>query len=183
MRKIIVLTAAICIAGSVHAQSTTNCNAVGSAVRCTTSPDAAWQNQQNLNQAAANLGAAIAARRERKRQERAEASIKAAEASDTPSQTPPPADETPVVLACTMQGRPISLALYEKNARVDATGPDGIMRTRSASFSSALVTWTSPTARYSLSRLDGTFAAEGAIPAMAGQRAAGTCAVATERKF
>jgi len=203
MRKIMVFGTALCLGGAAHAQSTTNCNTFGSTVRCTTTPDVGWQNQQNLNQAAANFGAAIAARRERKRQERAlaetaaaqaatqaaaaaaetarQAAITAAENADTAVQLPTPSEE-PVLLACKVEGYAVSLALYEKHNRVDET-IDGISKSRVATFSTAAVTWLSPLVRSSLSRLDGSYTIDRNIPEVEAKSFFGTCAVSTARKF
>lgn len=193
MRKIMVFAAAVCFGGAASAQTTTNCNSYGSTVRCTTSPDAAWQNQQNLNQAASNLGAAIAARRDRKRQERAvaeaaaaqaatEAAIRVADAADIATQLPLPTDEQPILLACTMNGGAVSLALFERHNRVDVT-VGSKTKTRPANFSTAAVTWVTPLLRFSLNRLDGSYTGDGNIPEVQGQSISGSCALATERKF
>ena len=151
------------------------------------------QNQQNMNQAFANIGAAIAARRERKLQEKAAvdaaaaqaamaAAVKAAFEADTAPELPPPADERPVLLACTVNGGASSFSLYEKHGRVDTT-TNGVTRTRAASFSTEAVTWVSPLIRSSLNRLDGSYVGYGNIPEVEGQSITGTCALATQRKF
>jgi hypothetical protein len=208
MRKTISILALAFLSTAATAQtSTTNCNSYGSSISCTTQsqPGIDWnawsqqqqaiqrQNQQNINQSFSNLGAAIAAERERRREKKAaeataaanaeiEAEIKAAIASDNALAEPPPSDEQPVLLACTINGRPGSIALYEKHGRADTTS-NGITRTRSATFTIDTVTWTSPLMRSSLSRLDGSFTGYPNIPGLEGQTFQGTCAVASERKF
>lgn len=192
MRNIIVIAVAF-LAGTAGAQTTTTCIPAGSTVRCTTSPDAAWQNQQYLNQGALSLGRAIAARRERKRQERAiadaaavraagVAAVQAALDADTATLLPPPTDEQPVLLACKLGINSVSLALYEMHSRVDVSAEGGD-KTRQANFSTGAVSWVTPLARFTLNRIDGTYTAEGNIPELAGDVVSGTCALASERKF
>lgn len=175
MRRTLIIVASIGLGSAAHAQTTTNCTTFGSTVRCSTTPDAAAQTQQNMNNAFSNFGAAIAARRERKRQEReaaeaaaiesataaeaaatqaaTDAAIRAAGEADTATHLPPPTGEQPALLACTMGGSPVSLALYEKHNRVDDTA-GGITETRPANFSTASATWVTPLIRFSLSRVD-----------------------------
>ena len=146
-----------------------------------------------MSNAFSNLGAAIAASRERKRQEKATAeaaavqaataaAVKAAFDADTAVLLPPPSDEQPILLACTVNGNPASLALYEKHGRVDST-TGGVTKTRAAKFTTAAVTWVSPLFQSTLNRSDGSYVGYGNIPEVQGQSITGTCSLATERKF
>jgi hypothetical protein len=201
VRKLLILVLLASSAGVVHAQtSTTNCYNFGFSVQCTTTNPA--QQQEQINQTFRNLGAAIAARQERKRQEKAaeearraadeargrqealEASLQQALNSDNAPAEPPPADEKPVLLACMVaSGEPGgSVTLYEKHNRADVT-MEGVTRTRVATFTTDAVTWTDAIMRVSLSRLDGSFVATGNIPATAGRRINGTCRITTARAF
>src|SRR5689334_15295480 len=157
MRKLLITAVLIVSAtAAADAQSiTTNCTSyVPNNVQCTTTapPSVDWgafqrqqqQQQQQLNQAFQNLGAAIAARRERKREEKAAAeaqaqldaikgAIQRALDADTATASPPPTDEPPVLLVCNINNSPSSIALYEKHHRADVTA-GGVTRTRLAVF-------------------------------------------------
>jgi hypothetical protein len=194
------------IAGAAAGQtSNTSCSSyIPNNVQCTTTtnPGVNWgafmqqqqqiqqQQQQNMNQAFSNLGAAIAARQERKRQEKAAAAeqaeldaIKAAVANDPDLPQPPPADEQPVRLACTANGHTAALALYEKHGRVDVSA-DGASHTRQATFSADTIAWNTPIARATLSRLDGSYSSIATFRGVEGQTvSSGSCTLATERKF
>ena len=170
--------------------STTNCFGTGYSVQCSTTT----AQQPDWNQIGANLGRAIALRRERKREEKAlkeaadqraaiMAKISALNAADTAPAEPPPADEKPVTLACNIQGTPASLALYEKHSRLDSTA-NGVTRTRKAAFSESAVTWGTPLLQNSISRVDGSYLGIPNIPEIAATtRLTGTCVVSSERKF
>ena len=193
MRKTLAATALLLSGTTAHAQTsntTTNCTGVGYSVQCNTTTTT----EPNWNQIGANLGAAIAARRERKREEKAAqeaaseqaaimAKINALYAADTATAEPPPTDERPILLACTIEGKEGSMALYEKHNRVDVTS-NGVTKTRTAVFTQAAVTWDSALLHSSLSRVDGSFTAIPNIPEIADKaRLEGTCVVASERKF
>jgi hypothetical protein len=201
MRKLITMIALVVAGSAAHAQtsnSTTNCYGTGYSIQCNTTthsnPGVDWnafnqqqqqiqqQNQQNMNQAFANLGAAIAARRERKAQEKTAAAIRAALASDTAPASPAPTDEQPILLACNINNQPASIALYEKHSRVDTTS-GGVTKTRAATFTTEAVSWTTPLLRNSLSRVDGSYTGYGNIPEVEGQSISGTCTLASQRKF
>lgn len=208
MRKTLIFAALFFTTAVAYAQtSNTNCYGYGSSVQCTTTstPGIDWnawsqrqqqiqqQQQQNTNQAFANLGAAIAARSERKRQEKAAraaaaaaaitaAAVKAAIDADRAPAMTPPSDEQPVLLACTIGGSPVSLALYENHGRVDTTSA-GVTRTRQAVFTTAAITWTAPLIRSTLSRLDGSYLGYGNIPEVEGQTVTGSCKLAESREF
>jgi len=208
MRKRILALVLLPAASVAHAQSnsSTNCYAVGNSLNChtttTTVPTIDWnawnqqqqqiqqQNQQNMNEAFANLGAAIAARRERKREEEAAAkqqalidSLKAAIANDPDQLQPPPTDEQPVRLVCNASGHSASLALYEKHGRVDVSA-DGSSHTRRATFTPDTISWNSPIAHATLNRLDGSYSSIGTFSGIEGQTVvSGSCEVTTERKF
>jgi hypothetical protein len=194
MWKLLTFTMLVTGVTAADAQtSTTNCIGGPGMVSCTTNSDA--QQQEQMNQAFRNLGAAIAARRERKRQEQAaeqarvqqeavQAAISSALVSDNAPAAPAPVDEQPVLLACIVSnGQPGgSVALYEKHNRADIT-MSGVTHTRSATFTTDAVTWIDSLFRISLSRVDGSFVAQGNIPAIEGRSIGGTCKVATARAF
>jgi uncharacterized protein YecT (DUF1311 family) len=191
MRKWLILSA-IAVPGAAHAQtSTTNCYGFGSSVQCTTTNNA--QQQEQMNQAFRNLGAAIAARRERKQAEKAaqeaqahleavKAAIQRALDSDNAPAAPPPSDEQAVMLVCTINNSPASIALYEKHNRADVTS-GGVTHTRMATFTTEAVTWTTPLLRNSLSRVDGSYTGYGNIPEVEGQSITGNCKLASARAF
>ncbi len=199
MRKILLGLAALAVTSAAHPQTTTtNCTAVGYGVQCTsrtqpTLEQNQQQNQENNNRAFQNLGAAIAADREKRRGERAAESaaaaqseidtqVEAALATEQPA-SPPPTDESPALLACTVNNEPFSIALYEKHGRADVTS-GGVARTRAATFNTDAVTWTSPVVRSAINRLDGSYVGYSNIPALQGQIVwRGSCTVARERKF
>lgn len=192
MRKLLVVVGLVAGASVAHAQtSTTNCYGTAYSVQCTTNNTA--QQQQQMNEAFRNLGAAIAARRERKRQEKAaaeasaqleavKAAIQRAIDSDNAPASPPPPDGQPVLLVCTINNAPASIALYEKLNRADVT-TGGVTHTRLATFTPEAVTWTTPLLRNSLSRVDGSYTGYGNIPEVEGQSITGNCKLAAARAF
>lgn len=192
MRKLIILVICSGFPVAAHAQTTTtNCYGMGYSVTCTSNNNA--QQQEQMNQAFRNLGQAIAARRERKRAEKAaeqarakeeavKAAVERAVASDTAIASPPPTDEEPIVLVCSMNGATATIALYENHHRADVTA-QGVTKTRLATFTPDSVTWSGPVTRATLSRVDGTYTAYGNIPELEGQSLTGTCKRATERAF
>lgn len=161
MRKILITAAMLATGSAVHAQtqnSTTNCNALGSTLNCTTTtqttPGIDWnafnqrqqqinqQNQQNMNQSMQNLGAAIAADRERRKVKRVEKELAEAMSHDPdPAPGLPPA-EPPVLLTCTFNSSPgsIGVTLYPNSGRADVTS-GGVSKMRAATFTRDAVTW------------------------------------------
>lgn len=224
MRKLIAL-ATVLFASAARAQtqeSTTTCQVILGTMTCNTRPSGIdWdaynqrqqqinqQNQQNMNQAFQNLGAAIAAERERRRQReeaeqlqsRAEASQAQQEADQAAQQArqdtilramqaaiardnsplPPPPKEAPVLLSCAIGPYSTSVALYEKASRVDVTEA-GVTRARVASFTPDAVSWTGSVWSTAVSRLDMSLISVAVLPEMAGAQVTGTCSLA-ERKF
>jgi type II secretory pathway pseudopilin PulG len=192
MRRLLIATCLFVGATAANAQtSTTNCSSIGSSISCTTNNSA--QQQEQMNQAFRNLGAAIAARRERKREEKAaeelraqqeavKAAVQRAIESDNAPASPPPSDEEPVLLVCTINNNPASIALYEKHNRADVTS-SGVTHTRLATFTAEAVTWTTPLLRNTLSRVDGSYTGYGNIPEVEGQSITGACKLATARAF
>lgn len=186
--------------GAQAQNSTTNCYAMGASVQCNTNttttpppPTVDWgainrqqqaisqQNQQNVNQSFSNLGSAIAVDRERRKVKRIENEIADANARDTdPTPTLPPA-ETPVLLACTFEQSGFNVTLYPKSGRADVTS-NGRTKMRAATFTQDLVTWSSPTSRTSISRVDLSTTSVALLPSMNGLQWAGSCALA-DRKF
>ena len=199
MRNTLIGVATLFVTSAAGAQTTTtNCTTVGYGVQCTsrTQPSiqqSEQQNQENLNRAVQNLGTAIAANREKRQVKKAEeaaaaaqaeidAQVQAALATEQPA-APAPADESPVLLACTVNSEPFNIALYEKHGRADVTS-GGIIRTRAATFNTDSVTWASPVVRSALSRIDGSYIGYSNLPALEGQVVwRGICTVAMERKF
>ncbi len=199
MRKVLFGLAAAAVTSAAHAQTTTtNCATVGYGVQCTSrtrpsSDQSQQKNQENINRAFQNVGAAIAADREKRRGKKAadsaaaaqsevDAQVEAALATEQPA-SPPPTDESPALLACTVNNEPFSIALYERHGRADVTS-GGVARTRAARFESDSVTWSSPVVRSALSRLDGSYIGYSNLPSLRGQIVwRGSCTVAMERKF
>lgn len=195
MRRVVSIATLGLAASAAHSQATTSTNCVGAgwSVQCNSTTYDSGQQQQQMNEAFRNLGAAIAARRERKRAEHAaeearvqeeaiRTAVQSALDSDNAPASPPPTDEKPVLLVCTVNNAPASIALYEKHNRADVTSA-GVTRTRMATFTPEAVTWTSPLLRSTLSRMDGSYIAYGNIPAVAGQSINGSCKVANDRAF
>lgn len=195
MRKVTLATVLVAAAGAAPAQtqnSTTNCNVWGNTVNCNTttqtSPGFDWgafyrqqqeinrQNQENITRSFDNLGTAIAQDREQRKQRRVQQAIDLALAKEVPA-PPPPADELPVLLACVTDQGPLSIALYERNARADVTAA-GTTRTRLATFTPDAVTWTSPLMTVFLSRVDLSILGIAAIPELQGYSNKGTCQIA-----
>ena len=191
MQKIIASVAVLFAATVAHAQtSTTNCVNSGYGVQCTSrtqpSPDQKEeQSQRNLDRAFESIGATIAAKRQRRREEKAQSEvdeqIRLALLTEQPA-LPPPTDESPSRLVCTINAQPLSIALYEKHGRTDVTSA-GVTRTRVATFKPDSVSWTSPVVRSELSRLDGSYVGYSNITALEGQVVwTGKCTLA-EQKF
>jgi phage host-nuclease inhibitor protein Gam len=120
--------------------------------------------------------------RQRKEMKKVRAAANVALASDTAIAEPPPTNEPAVLLACTINNLPQTVALYEKNKRVDVTS-DGATKTRNATFTESEISWVSPLLRSSVSRLDGSFVEYGNIPELAGQSVRGSCSLVTKPKF
>ena len=137
---------------------------------------------REMNARAGGTGMATGQGPNRKQQEKANAEQAFLMAAETTGELPPPSDEQPVLLNCTIDGSPATIALYEKHSRVDTTFA-GVTNTRTASFSNAAVTWNSPVIRSSLNRLGGSYVGYGNIPQVKGQSIAGKCAVAAKRSF
>lgn len=205
-------------AGAQTQNSTTTCNAVGGFLNCNTTtttqpsittqtpaPGIDWnaynqrqqeinrQNQENMNRSMQNLGAAIAADRERRRLKRQaeeyarkRAEINAALAQDNEPAPPPPEGVTPVRLRCTIgdgsNQQTGTVALYEPLNRADVTDDNGLTRARAATFTEDTVSWTGSVWRASISRLDMSITLIGVIPAVIDVRLNGTCQLA-ERQF
>ncbi len=114
---------------------------------------------------------------------RRQAAVLATHNNEPTIQLPPAANEKPVKLVCTSLDFPGSatLVLYERNGRAGFT-INGVTRWRRAHFTRGSVSWTTPTSRFSLNRLDGTFVLiGGAIPGREGLQSYGTCIVAEGR--
>jgi multidrug efflux pump subunit AcrA (membrane-fusion protein) len=210
MRKMLFIAGLLTADSAAHGQtqnSTTNCNVYGSTLNCNTTSQTAngidWnayrqqqqqinqQNQDNMNRAMQNLGQAIAASRERKRQ-RAEAEAtqaaeeaqqvadKAREAAKnsailraTSSDTAPvPAvpREPPVILRCTVGTSLVGLALYEKNGPWLAT------------FTPDSVSWSGPVWRTAVSRIDMSLTSVAILSELDGAQETGACSIG-ERRF
>lgn len=218
-KVLIGVTIAVTASGAEAQTSTTNCYTMGNTVQCQTTapPTIDWnainqqnqQNQQNINQSFQNLGAAIAANRERRRL-RKEAEAAAAQAAAAQAQlevdqaaqkaredavlnamqaaiardnapTPPPPSEKPVLLSCVLGDYTTHLALYEKAGRVDVTDA-GVTKARAATFTPDAVTWQGSVWRSAVSRIDLSLVSISILPEAPGAQVTAACSLA-ERKF
>lgn len=217
-----------CAAVAQTQNSTTNCYTMGTSVQCNTNtttmppkPTLDWgainrqqqvinqQNQQNTTRAFENLGAAIAADREQRRQRKEAAAVqaqadaaRALEEADLSAQkaqadsiqnamqaaidrdsapTPPPPAEKPVLLSCAIGNSSSSLALYEKNQRVDVTEA-GVTKARAGTFAPDTVSWIGSVWRTAVNRVDMSLISVAILPELSGVQVTGTCSL-TERKF
>lgn len=194
-----VLLATI-VAMATQQTSTINCYDYGYNVQCNTTatppPSSVnWgallrqqqqqsqQNQQQMEQAGRNLGAAIAAERERRKFKRAQKAVEDAMARDNASAPPQPTNEQPTHLVCTIgDGPPAVLTLFERNRRVDVE-TNGTTRARAATFTRGAVTWDGSVWRMTLNRYDGSVQGSALLKELEGATLRGSCQEAGERKF
>lgn len=185
------------VAMAAQQTSTINCYDYGYSVQCnatTTPPPSSvnWgallrqqqqQSQQQMEQAGRNLGAAIAADRERRKFKRAQKAIEAALARDNVLAPPQPTNEQPTQLVCTLEdGSPAVLTLFERNRRVDVE-TKGTTKAREATFTTSTVTWDGSVWRMTLSRYDGSVQGIALLKELEGATLRGSCQEAGERKF
>lgn len=205
MRRSLFAFATVFLASAASAQSqttNTNCQYVLGQLQCTsntygqpqTSQNSGvdwgafnrqqqqyWQQQQrNMNQSMSNLGAALAADRDRRRAKRIQTAIEKALAADTDTLLPTPA-ESPVTLACSSSAGSFTASLYEQNGRADVTSA-GVSKSRRATFAPDSVSWNGAVWRVSINRTNLEVVGSALLPEMKGATVSGRCQLA-ERQF